>query len=73
MTNSTPKRPTNWDDYEHGRSPRQGSVGSLNSRVHFDAPSPTSTSGRLNIPQNNGANGGNGGNDGSARGLHRRR
>lgn len=45
------KNPFNWEDYERGRSSSVGSEGSLGSHVQFDAPSPTSPSGRLNIPQ----------------------
>ena len=30
------KNPSTWDDYEYGRSPRQGSIGSVTSRVHFE-------------------------------------
>lgn len=48
------KNPFNWEDYERGRSSSVGSEGSLGSRVQFDAPSPTPTSGRLNISQRNG-------------------
>lgn len=48
------KNPFNWEDYEHGRSSSVGSEGSLGSHVQFDAPSPTATSGRLNIPHRNG-------------------
>lgn len=48
------KNPFNWEDYEHGRSSSVGSETSLSSHVQFDAPSPTATSGRLNIPQRNG-------------------
>lgn len=48
------KNPFNWEDYEQGRSSSVGSEGSLGSHVQFDAPSPTATSGRLNIPQRNG-------------------
>lgn len=48
------KNPFNWEDYERGRSSSVGSEGSLGSHVQFDAPSPTPTSGRLNISQRNG-------------------
>lgn len=51
MTGSNAKKPMNWDDYEYGRSPRQGSMGSQTSRVKFDQPSPPGTSDRLNIPR----------------------
>ncbi|CAD6576721.1 MAG: hypothetical protein ASARMPRED_007844 [Alectoria sarmentosa] len=54
MPNSKAKNPVNWEDYEHGRSSSVGSEGSLGSRVQFDAPSPTATSGRFNIPQRDG-------------------
>jgi hypothetical protein len=50
-TGSNAKKPMNWDDYEYGRSPRQGSMGSQTSRVKFDQPSPPGTSDRLNIPR----------------------
>ena len=30
------KNPSTWDDYEYGRSPRQGSIDSITSRVHFE-------------------------------------
>ncbi|KAL9125774.1 MAG: hypothetical protein Q9217_005077 [Psora testacea] len=39
MPDLTPKRPINWEDYEYGRSPRQGSTGSLGSHVQFEASS----------------------------------
>ena len=48
------KTPFSWEDYEHGRSSSVGSETSLGSHVQFDAPSPTATSGRLNIPQRHG-------------------
>ena len=47
------KNPFNWEDYERGRSSSVASEGSLGSHVQFDAPSPTATSGRLNIPHRN--------------------
>lgn len=34
MPNSSSKQPFNWDDYEYGRSPRQGSEASLGSHVY---------------------------------------
>lgn len=52
MTAPRSKGPFTWRDYEHGRSsPRQGSTGSVSSRVHFDEPSPTAESGRVEIPR----------------------
>ena len=54
MPDPKAKNPLNWEDYEHGRSSSVGSEASLISHVQFDAPSPTATSGRLNIPQRNG-------------------
>ena len=55
------KNPLYWEDYEHGRSSSVTSEGSLGSHVQFDAPSPTATSGRLNIPQRNGGDAGSDG------------
>ena len=54
MPDPKAKRPFNWEDYHRGRSSSVASEGSLGSHVQFDAPSPTATSGRLNIPQRNG-------------------
>ena len=55
MTDSASKRPMNWEDYEYGRSPRQGSTGSLGSHVQFDAPpTPTGVSDRLQVPRSSG-------------------
>ena len=59
--------PHSWEDYERGQSPRQGSVGSETSRVHFDEDSPSAVSERLDIPRTNGNN------DDSGEGLRRRR
>lgn len=68
MTAPGSKRPYTWQDYEHGRSsPRQGSIGSVSSRVHFDEPSDPAESGHVEIPQGSGDNGSSGGR------LHRRR
>jgi len=53
MPGSSSKKSSNWDDYEHGRSSRHGSEASLGSHVQFDEPSPSATSGRLNIPPRN--------------------
>ena len=51
MTAPGSKRPFTWQDYEHGRSsPRQGSTGSVSSRVHFDDPSDTAEPGQIEIP-----------------------
>jgi len=55
MPKSASKQPLNWEDYEYGRSPRQGSDASLSSHVQFDESSPSATSGRLNVPQRNGS------------------
>ncbi|KAI4277187.1 MAG: hypothetical protein LQ337_001963 [Flavoplaca oasis] len=55
MTAPGSKRPFTWQDYEHGRSsPRQGSTGSVSSRVHFDDPSDTAESGQIEIPRGHG-------------------
>ena len=57
MNKSASKKPFNWEDYECGRSPRSGSNASrssIDSHVQFDEPSPSATSGRLNVPRNNG-------------------
>lgn len=51
----------NWEDYERGHSPRQGSVGSETSHVHFDEESPSAFSDRLEIPRQTGSNGNSGG------------
>ncbi|KAL8905931.1 MAG: hypothetical protein Q9171_006475 [Xanthocarpia ochracea] len=62
MTTPGSKRPFTWQDYEHGRSsPRQGSTGSVSSRVHFDDRSDTAESGQIEIPQGGGENGSSGG------------
>ncbi|KAL8734533.1 MAG: hypothetical protein Q9166_001433 [cf. Caloplaca sp. 2 TL-2023] len=62
MTASGSKRPFTWQDYEHGRSsPRQGSIGSVSSRVHFDDPSEAAGSERVEIPQGNEENASSGG------------
>ena len=53
MPSPKAKNPFNWEDYERGRSSSVASEGSFGSHVQFDAPSPTATSGRLNIPQRN--------------------
>lgn len=53
MPGSKAKTPFNWEDYERGRSSSIASEGSLGSHVQFDAPSPSGTLGRLNIPQRN--------------------
>ena len=53
MPDATVKGPT-WEDYEYGRSPRQGSTGSLGSHVQFDAQSPPPGSDRLNLGRQNG-------------------
>lgn len=50
MLKPNSKQPLNWEDYEYGRSPRNGSNASLDSHVQFDEPSPSATSGRLNLP-----------------------
>ncbi|KAG8532006.1 uncharacterized protein KY384_003642, partial [Bacidia gigantensis] len=36
MAKPRPGIPTNWEEYEYGRSPRQGSTGSMGSHVQFD-------------------------------------
>ena len=43
--------PQSWDEYERGVSPRQGSVTSETSRVHFDEESPSAATERLAIPR----------------------
>lgn len=45
------KKPLTWEDYEYGASPRQGSVTSVASRVHFDEQSPEREDSGLNVPQ----------------------
>lgn len=61
MTAPGSKRPFTWQDYEHGRSsPRQGSTGSVSSRVHFDEPEDTPDSGHVEIPQGSGEDGSSG-------------
>ncbi|KAK4695641.1 hypothetical protein P7C71_g2144, partial [Lecanoromycetidae sp. Uapishka_2] len=72
MPNPTSKKPLNWEDYEHGRSSRHGSDASLGSHVHFDEPSPSATSDRLNIPRRN-DDGSSGPEQGDLHNLHRRR
>ncbi|KAL8670859.1 MAG: hypothetical protein Q9168_004619 [Polycauliona sp. 1 TL-2023] len=68
MTAPASKRPFTWQDYEHGRSsPRQGSTGSVSSRVHFDDLSENAESGQVEIPQAEGEHGSFAGR------LHRRR
>jgi len=47
----------NWDDYEYGRSPRQGSIGSLGSHVQFEAPYTPPTSDCHHVPRPNGGDG----------------
>lgn len=66
------KKPLNWEDYDSGRQSRHGSEASLGSHVQFDEPSPSATSGRLNIPARN-ENGGNAPEQGDLHNLHRRR
>ncbi|KAI9817305.1 MAG: hypothetical protein M1832_004727 [Thelocarpon impressellum] len=52
MADPDHRNPTNWDDYQYGSSPRQGSVGSDASRVHFDDHEvPESSSQPLHIPR----------------------
>lgn len=53
MPSPSSKQPFSWDDYEHGRLSGHGSEVSLGTRVQFDEPSPSGTSGRLNIPPRN--------------------
>jgi len=45
------KKPLTWEDYEYGASPRQGSVTSVASRVHFDDESPEGERSGLLVPQ----------------------
>lgn len=45
------KKPLTWEDYEYGASPRQGSIASVASRVHFDDETPEGESSGLNVPQ----------------------
>ena len=50
MSASQAKQPMSWDDYEYGRSFRQGSTGSLESHVQFREPStPPGPSSRQNV------------------------
>ncbi|KAL8967929.1 MAG: hypothetical protein Q9183_002699, partial [Haloplaca sp. 2 TL-2023] len=54
MTAPPSRGPFTWRDYEYGRnSPRQGSTGSVSSRVRFDEPSPAAVSAQLEIPHGN--------------------
>ena len=48
--------PSRWEDYERGLSPRQGSVGSETSHVHFDGGSQAAVADHLEIPRSNGNN-----------------
>ncbi|KAI9877919.1 MAG: hypothetical protein M1830_002436 [Pleopsidium flavum] len=59
MTASNANKPMNWDDYEYGRSPRQGSIGSQTSRVRVGQPSPSGISDHLNIPRHGSVQSGN--------------
>lgn len=69
MTAPGSKGPLTWRDYEYGRnSPRQGSTGSVSSRVRFDEPESASESARVDIPRSN-----NEDNEASGGGLRRRR
>ena len=54
MTASPSRKPTIWEAYEHGRSPRQNSVTSSISHVRFDASPSAATSSHLNLPEENG-------------------
>jgi len=45
------KKPLTWEDYEYGASPRQGSIASVASRVHFDDETPETENSGLNVPQ----------------------
>ena len=45
------KKPLTWEDYEYGASPRQGSVTSVASRVHFDDESPEGERSGLLVPE----------------------
>ncbi|KAL6719636.1 hypothetical protein ACLMJK_001557 [Lecanora helva] len=59
MPDSNSKKPLNWEDYEYGRSPRNASdvsLGGGSGHVQFDGPSPSATSGRLNVPRTDGSN-----------------
>ncbi|KAG7007976.1 vacuolar amino acid transporter 1 [Physcia stellaris] len=48
---SSSRIPQTWADYERGQSPRQGSISSETSRVHFDEPSQSAISPHLDIPR----------------------
>ncbi|MDI1492429.1 MAG: hypothetical protein OHK93_003643 [Ramalina farinacea] len=53
MTSPRPKKAFAWEDYERGRSPRQGSSGSFGSHVQFDdVATPPGASDRLAVPRN---------------------
>lgn len=59
--------PHSWEDYERGLSPRQGSIGSETSHVHFDEGSPAAVADRLEIPRSSRNN------DDIEEGSHQRR
>lgn len=44
------KKPLTWEEYEYGASPRQGSVASVASRVHFDDETPEGERSGLSVP-----------------------
>ncbi|KAI9677642.1 MAG: hypothetical protein M1817_006597 [Caeruleum heppii] len=67
MTSSRSKNPTTWEDYQYGVSPRQGSMTSEQSHVHFDDTSPTTSTSHLAVPGIDGPH------DGDSGGLRRRR
>ena len=48
---SSSRVPQSWDEYERGLSPRQGSITSETSRVHFDEESPFPVTDRLENPR----------------------
>lgn len=53
MAASVPKNPTNWDEYQYGTSPGQGSVHSSTSHVHFEhtgTPSAADSGDHLHAP-----------------------
>jgi hypothetical protein len=51
------KNPSTWEDYEYGASPRQGSIGSATSRVHFEDDSPEGETSGLLAPRGRTSNG----------------